>query len=260
MATKLLAEVQSDEVGIGVFSVNNLLNTMIKQNKVDEAVSLYKENLGSNFYPDNWTFNILIHGLCKAGQVDQALEFFLRANEVGRGHKLLIEIRSRDDCAPDVVTYTSVYLVLQVGLEICFLLSPCMRRWVLLVVMLIVTFTSLIDGYCRNGDMFQSLQLWNAMKARNILPSLYFCHYHQCSARKIEYMRPSGNLDEANLIVVEMEEKKCYPDKVTFTILIIGLHLAFSRPGCLLKPPVLQNSFHRKGSWQVHPGYMFLWG
>lgn len=32
----------------------------------------------------------------------------------------------------------------------------------------------------------------------------------------------AGNVDEANIILAEMEEKGCRPDKLTFTILIIG--------------------------------------
>nr|GEZ44923.1 pentatricopeptide repeat-containing protein At2g06000-like [Tanacetum cinerariifolium] len=38
----------------------------------------------------------------------------------------------------------------------------------------------------------------------------------------------AGNVDEANLIVTEMEENRCKPDKLTFTILIIG-HCAKGR-------------------------------
>ena len=70
MAKKLLAEVESDEVAVSILALNNLLNMMVKQNKLEEAISLYKENLGSNFCLDNWTFNILIRGLCRVGKVD----------------------------------------------------------------------------------------------------------------------------------------------------------------------------------------------
>ncbi|XWS17491.1 hypothetical protein CRYUN_Cryun33cG0072300 [Craigia yunnanensis] len=115
----------------------------------------------------------------------------------------------------------------------------------------VVTFTSLIDGYCRIGDVNQSLQLSNAMKVRNISPNVYtfaitinvLCKENRLHEAR-EFLRElqcrnivpkpfifnpvidgfckAGNLNEANLIVVEMEEKKCHPDKVTFTILIIG--------------------------------------
>ncbi|KAL4335591.1 hypothetical protein GQ457_07G045670 [Hibiscus cannabinus] len=185
MAKTLLAEIQSDDVGISVFSVNNLLNMMIKQNQVEEAVSLYKENLGSNFYPDNWTFNILIQGLCKAGQVDQAFEFFYgmrsfdcspdiltyntiigglcRANEVDRGHKLLNEIQSRGDPAPDVVTYTSVisgFCKLGKMWEASALFNQMINSG---TVPTVVTFNVLIDGFGKVGDMLSAKSMYGKM-------------------------------------------------------------------------------------------------
>ncbi|XVE70714.1 hypothetical protein DITRI_Ditri10aG0092800 [Diplodiscus trichospermus] len=185
MAKKLLAEVQSEEVMVCIFAFNNLLNKMIKHNKLEEAVTLFKDNLGSNFHPDTWTFNILIRGLCRVGKVGQAFEFFndmknfscfpdivtyntiinglCRANEVDRGHSLLNEIQSRDVCSPDVVTYTSVisgYCKLGKMEEASALFSEMINSGTLPSV---VTFNVLIDGFGKVGDMLSAKSMYEKM-------------------------------------------------------------------------------------------------
>ncbi|GMJ15728.1 hypothetical protein like AT2G06000 [Hibiscus trionum] len=185
MAMKLLAEVQSDDVMVTVFAANNLLNMMVKQNKLEEAVRLYKENVESNFNPDTWTFNILIQGLCRVGRVKQAFEFFndmrsfgcfpdivsyntiinglCRANEVDSARSLLNEIRSRDDCLPNVVTYTSVisgYCKLGKMKEASALFSEMINSG---TVPSVVTFNVLIDGFGKVGDMLSAKSMYTKM-------------------------------------------------------------------------------------------------
>ncbi|XVE53985.1 hypothetical protein DITRI_Ditri03aG0046500 [Diplodiscus trichospermus] len=201
MAKKLLAEI--DEVVVSIFTLNNLLNMMVKQNKLEEAVSLYKENLGSNLYPDTWTFNILIRGLCRVGKVDQAFEFFnemrsfscfpdivtyntiinglCRANEVDRGHYLLNEIQSRDYCSPDVVTYTSV-----------------------------------ISGYCKLGKMEEASAIFNEMISSGTAPSVITFNV------LIDGFGKVGDMLSAKSMYEKMVSFGCIADVVTFTSLIDG--------------------------------------
>ncbi|PQQ04672.1 pentatricopeptide repeat-containing protein [Prunus yedoensis var. nudiflora] len=92
----------------------------------------------------------------------------------------------------------------------------------------VITFTSLIDGYCRAGKLSQGLKLWQEMNAKNVSPSAYTFSVlinALCKENRLQEAHgfcKAGNVDEANLIVAEMEEKRCSPDKVTFTILILG--------------------------------------
>ncbi|KAK6248787.1 hypothetical protein QUC31_020352 [Theobroma cacao] len=203
MAKKLLADVQSDEVVISIFALNNLLNMMVKQNKLEEAVSLYKENLRSNFYPDAWTFNILIRGLCRVGKVDQAFELFndmgsfgcfpdivtyntiinglCKVNEVDRGHKLLNQVQSRDDCLPDVVTYTSV-----------------------------------ISGYCKLGKMDEASALFHEMISSGTVPTVVTFNV------LIDGFGKVGDMVSAKSMYEQMASFGCIADVVTFTSLIDG--------------------------------------
>ncbi|CAI0432356.1 unnamed protein product [Linum tenue] len=107
----------------------------------------------------------------------------------------------------------------------------------------VVTFTSLIDGYCRSGQVNLGLKLWDVTRDINMLPNAYsfsiqinaLCkenRHHE--ARRflnelnsynivahpfiynpiIDGFCKVGNLDEANIIVEEME--------MMFTILVVG--------------------------------------
>ncbi|PQQ04671.1 pentatricopeptide repeat-containing protein [Prunus yedoensis var. nudiflora] len=108
------------------------------ENKVEEAVCLFRKHMGSHCRPDSWTFNILIRGLCRIGEIDKAFEFFsdmesfgcypdivtyntlisglCRANKVDRGCRLLKEVQSRIELSPDVINfYVSHIRLLQIG-------------------------------------------------------------------------------------------------------------------------------------------------
>ncbi|GMI81329.1 hypothetical protein like AT2G06000 [Hibiscus trionum] len=239
MAKTLLAEIKSDEVRISVFSVNNLLNMMIKQNKLEEAVNLYEENVGSNFYPDNWTFNIIIQGLCKAGQVDQAFEFFYnmrsfgcspdiltyntiigglcRANEVDRVQKLLNEIQSRDDPAPDVVTYTSVisgYCKLSKMGEASALFDEMINSG---TVPTVVTFNVLIDGFGKVGDMLSAKSMYEKMVSFGCVADVV-----TFSSLIDGYCR-NGDVNQSLQLWNAMKARNIAPNVYTFAITINAL-------------------------------------
>ncbi|MBA0744846.1 hypothetical protein Gogos_007450 [Gossypium gossypioides] len=239
MVKKLLAEIQSDEVGIDIFALNNLLHMMIKQNKLEEAVSLYKENLGLNFNPDNRTFNILILGLCKARQVDKAFEFFndmwifgcfpdiltyntiigglCRANEVDRGHELLNEIRLRDDCSPDVVTYTSVisgYCKLGKMGKASALLNEMINSG---TVPSAVTFNVLIDGFGKVGDMLSAKSMYEKMVSFGCVADVV------TFTSLIDGYCRNGDVNRSLQLWNTMKVRNISPNVYTFSIIINAL-------------------------------------
>ncbi|CAL5358401.1 unnamed protein product [Camellia sinensis] len=311
VAKGLLTNVQSDSVEITSFVYNNLFSLLVNRNRVDEAVSFFREHiLRSQCYcPDTCTFNIVIRGLCRAREVEKAVEFFnnmrsfgcspdiityntlingvSRVGEADRGCELLREIQSGNDFSPDVVSYTSVicgyckmgntevasnifhemissgvkpslvtFNVLIDGFgkngDMSSALNIYEKMLFLGCLPDVVTFTSLIDGYCRTGQVDQGLRLWDEIYARNLSPNVYtfailinaLCKDNRLSVARdllkqlrrrrdivpqtfiynpvIDGFCKAGNVDEANVIVAEMEEKRCKPDKLTFTILIIG--------------------------------------
>ncbi|CAL5329695.1 unnamed protein product [Camellia sinensis] len=310
-AKQLLSHAQSDNVELRSFVYNNLLSLLVKQNRVQEAVCLFREHiLRLQFYrADTCTFNIVIRGLCRVGEVEKAIGFFndmgsfgclpdvityntlingfCRVGEVDRGLELLREIQSGNTFSPDVVTFTSVIsgycksgnmeLASNIFDEMVSSgIKPSLVTFNVLIdgfgkngdmssalniydKMLflgchpdVVTFTSLIDGNCRSGQVDKGLGLWDEMYVKNLTPNVYtfailvnaLCKENRIDEARdilrqlrwrddivpqpfiynpvIDGFSKAGNIDEANVIVAEMEAKRCKPDKLTFTILIIG--------------------------------------
>ncbi|KAJ1424986.1 Tetratricopeptide-like helical domain superfamily [Sesbania bispinosa] len=200
ISKELLADVQCNNVTVNVVVYNELFNILIKQNKVGDAVVLYRELIRLHYRPVTYTINILIRGLCRAGDINEAFNLLgdirsfgcspdivtyntlihglCRINEIGRARYLLNEICSKGELAPDVVSYTTI-----------------------------------IAGYCKLSKMKEGALFLDEMIRSGTEPNTFTFN---------ALIDGFGNVDEANKIIAEMEEKRCKPDKLTYTILIIG--------------------------------------
>ncbi|KAK9080032.1 hypothetical protein SSX86_001707 [Deinandra increscens subsp. villosa] len=198
-AHALLKEVHSPDV----VTFTSIISGYCKLGKMEDALVLFENMMGHGIRPNTVTFNVIIDGFGKIGNMGSVLNMYERMLSLG--------------CAPDVITFTSI-----------------------------------IDGHCRVGEVQQGLKIWDEMNRRNLSPNLYtfsILIHSLCKESKLHEAREllrqlskrgdiiskafvynpvidgfckAGNVDEANLIVREMEEKRCKLDKITFTILIIG--------------------------------------
>ncbi|WJX43621.1 hypothetical protein P8452_30692 [Trifolium repens] len=222
-----------------VVTYNTLIHGLCRINEVDRGRELLKEvGLGSEFGPklNDVSYTTVILGYCKVGKMNEAL--------------FLFDEMVRFGIRPSLATFNVLIdgfvkagdVASALGMHKTMLLHGCCPD--------VVTFTSLIDGYCRVGEVDYGLDLWNEMKTRNLSASLYTFSIlisALCKSNRLQEAREllrllnqsdivpqpfiynpvidgyckSGNVDEANAIVLDMEEK-CKPDKLTFTILIIG--------------------------------------
>lgn len=109
-------------------SMNALLDTLCKENKVEQAREIFLE-LKSHILPDAHTFNIFIHGWCKANRGDEALwtiqemkghgchpcvisystiiEFYCKKSSFSKVYELLDEMVTQG-CHPNAITYTII--------------------------------------------------------------------------------------------------------------------------------------------------------
>ncbi|PWA33137.1 tetratricopeptide repeat (TPR)-like superfamily protein [Artemisia annua] len=109
-------------------SMNILLDTLCKENKVERARNIFLE-LKSHISPSAHTFNIFIHGWCKVNRVDEAqwtlqemkgygfnpsvisystiIESYCRHSNFGKVYELLDEMESQN-CPANVVTFTTI--------------------------------------------------------------------------------------------------------------------------------------------------------
>lgn len=73
-------------------AMNNLMDALVKENSIEHAHEVFLK-LFDTIKPDARTFNILIHGFCKARKFDDA--------------RTMMDLMKVTEFTPDVVTYTS---------------------------------------------------------------------------------------------------------------------------------------------------------
>ncbi|KAK9141209.1 hypothetical protein Scep_010890 [Stephania cephalantha] len=204
IAKQLLVQSCCCRVKASAFAHNNVLNALVANGRVEEAVCFFKDrHLRLGFCPDTCSFNIVIRGLCRLGKIDLAFELFdgmgsfdcspdvvtcntlidgfCRAKDVDRGYECLTQIQSRTGFSPDVVSYTSV-----------------------------------ISGYCRLGRMGEASAILDEMINKGIIPNSFTFNV------LINGFGKMGNMPSALNIYERMLSRGCIPDVVTFTSLIDG--------------------------------------
>ncbi|KAJ4708749.1 Pentatricopeptide repeat-containing protein [Melia azedarach] len=236
---KLLSQFQPEEIKMNTLMYNSLLNLLVKQNEVDEAVWMFKEHFRLLSQPDTWTFNILIRGLCRIGEVTKAFEFFndmgsfgcspdivtyntlinglCRVNEVDRGRELLKEVKFRSEFSPDVVTYTSIicgYCKLGKMEEAAGMYDEMVRSG---ITPSAVTFNVLIDGFGKVGNMVSAESMHKRMLSFGYLPDVV-----TFSSLIDGYCR-NGQLNQGLKLWDEMHGIDLSPNVYTFAILINAL-------------------------------------
>ncbi|KAK3040791.1 hypothetical protein RJ639_029135 [Escallonia herrerae] len=109
-------------------SMNVLLDTLCKENRVEQARAIFLE-LKSHIPPNAHTFNIFIHGWCKVNRVDEAqwtiqemkghgcrpcaisystiIQSYCRHFNFHRAYELLDDMQA-EGCPPNIVTYTTI--------------------------------------------------------------------------------------------------------------------------------------------------------
>ncbi|WOL06639.1 hypothetical protein Cni_G15373 [Canna indica] len=201
---KILQKIQLDGSCVpNVVTYTSLIHGYCKIGKMKEAYGIFDEMIGIGVRPSRITYNILIDGYGKVGDMLSAISLYERMLICG--------------CPPDIVT-----------------------------------FTSLIDGYCRNEQLDDAMKLWNEMNRRELKPNAhtfsvvihYLCRKNRLAEARnllktlngrrdllphafiynpvIDGLCKAGDVDQANVVLLEMEERQCMPDKFTYTILIIG--------------------------------------
>ncbi|KAI7992859.1 Pentatricopeptide repeat-containing protein [Camellia lanceoleosa] len=142
VAKGLLTNVQSDNVEITSFVYNNLFSLLVNRNRVDEAVSFFREHiLRSQCYcPDTCTFNIVIRVETEEDIVPQTfiynpvIDGFCKAGNVDEANVIVAEMEEKR-CKPDKLT-----------------------------------FTILIIGHCMKGRMPEAISMFNKMLAIGCAP------------------------------------------------------------------------------------------
>lgn len=161
---------------------------IVKKGKLQQAFQLYANVVGGCIVPDIVTYNALISGLCNEGHMQEGLQLLDEMMEQGidlQGNNLwTLRIGNNKNALalyvnmvekgllPDVITYTILmnFYCKTSHLQYALgLLREMGERGILLDV---VSYTTLNDGYCKASCLHDALKLFNEMIERGITPDV----------------------------------------------------------------------------------------
>ncbi|CAA6659662.1 unnamed protein product [Spirodela intermedia] len=216
-------------------AMNILLDTLSKEKHVETAREVFLE-LKSKIPPDAYTFNIFVHGWCKANRIDEAewtilemkgygfrpsvitystiLEAQCRNRSVHKVYELLDKMHA-EGCIPNVVTYTIVMhsLAKSHGYEAALQIVDRMNTSGCKPDTLF--YNSLIYVLGRAGRLSEASRVFEMdMHLNGVTADLStyntmisaFCH-HSCEKEALE-------------VLEKMENASCVPDLLTYTPLL----------------------------------------
>ncbi|CAE5966061.1 unnamed protein product [Arabidopsis arenosa] len=265
---QLYTEMLENFVSMDMYTFNLMINVYCKMGFVKEAKQFMCKMIQAGFCPDYFTstsfilgycrskdvdsafrvfqempnrnevsYNQLIHGLCEAGRIDEAVSLFVRMKD--------------DFCYPNVYTYTALIkgLCRKNVHKAMGLLDEMLERN---LVPDLITYNSLIAGQCRAGHLDSAYRLLSLMKERGLVPDqgTYGCFIDfLCKSKRVEEARrlfesltkegvsanvimysalidgycKAGKVDDAGCLFEKMLSKNCSPNAYTFNALIHGL-------------------------------------
>ncbi|KAL5670745.1 hypothetical protein ACJX0J_015051, partial [Zea mays] len=178
-----------------------LIKGLCKEGRIHDARGLLDEMPLRGVVPSVWTYNAMIDGYCKSGRMKDAL-----------GIKALME---QNGCNPDDWTYNSLIYGLCGGKldEAEELLNGAIARGFTPTV---ITFTNLINGYCKAERIDDALRVKSNMISSNCKLDL------QAYGVLINVLIKKCRLKEAKETLNEMFANGLAPNVVIYTSIIDG--------------------------------------
>lgn len=193
--------------GADCITYNIIADGWCRIKQTPRAIATLKDMVESGIDPTLTTYNILLKGFFRAGQVKEALEFF-------RQMKIRCIERDSSGCGPDVVSYTTVVHGLGVAGHVDkarkvfeeMIKNGCNPS--------IPTYNAMIQVLCKKDSVKNAIKMFEQMTATGCVPNTItynlitrgFCH--------------SGDMDGAEGFVSRMKLDGCKPNVQTYNILI----------------------------------------
>ncbi|XP_052196031.1 pentatricopeptide repeat-containing protein At4g01570 [Diospyros lotus] len=190
--------------GPDLCTYNSLIHVLCLAGKVKDALIVWEELQGSGHEPDAFTYRIILQGCAKSYHIDDAIKIF---NEM-----------QYNGFSPDTIVYNSLLdglLKARRLTEACDLFEKMIQNGVRASCW---TYNILIDGLFKNGRALAGYMLFCDLKKKgHLVDGVTY-------SIVILYLCREGQLEEALQLVEEMEARGFVVDLVTITALLIGLY------------------------------------
>ncbi|KAI3760276.1 hypothetical protein L1987_50669 [Smallanthus sonchifolius] len=182
-----------------------LIDGLCREGKIDEANGMFRKMMKDGLTPSSVTFNALINGYCKQGRVVSGFE--------------LLAMMEKRNSRPNIRTYNELMEGLcriegkldqangLLGLMMKKVISPDE-----------VTFTALINGYCKNGKIENAVMFLDTTVGSK---NLTLTGPHMFNSL-IDAFSKDNKFGLANAMIGKMLKCCVTPSVVTYTILIDG--------------------------------------
>ncbi|KAJ6978518.1 hypothetical protein NC653_026821 [Populus alba x Populus x berolinensis] len=238
-AYEVIKKLQIEGCWVTIHAWNNFLSHLIRVNEIHRFWMVYREMVSygymenSGIWPNVVTFNMMVDGACKMGDMDLALKLVRK-----------MEIMSGGSSKPNSVTYNSLIdgFCKIGGITVAEELRNEMMK--IDIEPNVRTYATMIEGYSRAGCLEEALRLCDEMVERGLLPNsvvynsilhwLYMegdvdgvflkitslkMHFHNIL---INFLCKSNKFAAARQLLARMYVHGLVPDVVTFGTLIDG--------------------------------------
>ncbi|CAA0814169.1 Pentatricopeptide repeat-containing protein -mitochondrial [Striga hermonthica] len=199
-AIEAFKSIESFGIEKDITALNILIYTLVKQGSVEHAEGVYFK-FKDNIPPTKHTYNMLVHGWCRIGQIETA-------------RKTVDEMRAHG-FRPDTVTYTR------------FIQSYChekdFRKVDSTLVEMerdginpdMVTYTIMVQAYGKAKEINKAMEIYALMKTYNCSPNALFY------TAFISALSRAGRVKEAEEVFDDMSKQGVVPDVETYNMLIM---------------------------------------
>ncbi|KAG8071856.1 hypothetical protein GUJ93_ZPchr0006g45321 [Zizania palustris] len=188
-----------------VVTYNTLADGWCRVKDTSRALDVLRQMVESGITPTKTTYNIVLKGFFRAGQLQHAWNFFLQMKKRG----------SKDDsCKPDVVSYTTMVH----GLGVAGQVEKARKMFDEMskegCAPSVATYNALIQVICKKGNVEDAVVVFDEMLVKGYMPNVVtytvlirgLCH--------------AGKIDRAMTMLGRMKNEGCEPLVQTYNVLI----------------------------------------
>ncbi|KAK8956077.1 Pentatricopeptide repeat-containing protein [Platanthera guangdongensis] len=194
--------------GADAITFNILADGWCRLKHTGNALDLLKEMVESGVNPTLATYNILLKGFFRSGQVNEAWQFFLQMKKRGR--------KMGSDCLPDVVSYTTVVHGLGLAGQIEnarkvfdeMISQGCLPS--------VATYNAFIQVLCKKDSIQNALMVFEEMLRRGYTPNVTTYNV------LIRGLCHGGEMERAMELMQKwmVRDERCRPNVHTYNIVI----------------------------------------
>ncbi|XP_051116808.1 pentatricopeptide repeat-containing protein At1g79540 [Andrographis paniculata] len=213
-ARSLKLEISRHDQFPTTYTYTILICALCRNGVVGEAQQIFNDLERVGCSPSIVTFNVLINGLCKAGELEEA-NLMRYKMEIGKNPSLFLRLSQGSDRVPDNTS-------LQQMVENLVDSGDVLKAYKLLTQLAdhsgvlpdIITYNTLINGFCKAGEVDGALKLFNELQIRGLVPDSV------TYSTLINGLQFVGKEEHAFKMFEKMDENGCAPNQSVYKTLM----------------------------------------